>query len=78
MNEINLGQIGFSDKGEWRSGYTYTDGSTTVTGYAKGDVVHTTNGVFASQTEANTTDPNTKTTNRERQEDTPGLKTHIE
>ena len=78
MNEINLGQIGFSDKGEWQSGYTYTDGSTTVTGYAKGDVVHTTNGVFASKTEANTTDPNTNTTNWEPWVDTTGLNKQIE
>lgn len=78
MNEINLGQIGFSDKGEWQSGYTYTDGSNTVTGYAKGDVVHTKNGVFASKTEANTTDPDVNTTNWEPWVDTTGLNEQIE
>ena len=41
MAEVILGQIGFTDKGVWQSGYSYTDGSTTVTGYDKGDVVHT-------------------------------------
>ena len=78
MNEINLGQIGFSDKGEWQSGYTYTDGSNTVTGYAKGDVVHTKNGVFASKTEANTTDPDVNTMNWEPWVDTTGLNEQIE
>lgn len=78
MAEVILGQIGFSDKGEWQSGYTYTDGDTTVTGYDKGDVVHTTNGVFASKVDGNTTDPDSDTANWEPWVDTKGLNKQIE
>ncbi len=77
MAEVILGQVGFTDKGEWQSGYTYTDGSTTVTGYAKGDVVHTTNGVFASKVDGNTTDPDSDTVNWEPWVDTKGLNEQI-
>ena len=77
MAEVILGQVGFTDKGEWQSGYTYTDGDTTVTGYDKGDVVHTTNGVFASKVDGNTTDPDSDTVNWEPWVDTKGLNEQI-
>lgn len=78
MAEVILGQIGFTDKGVWQSGYSYTDGSTKVTGYDKGDVVHTDNGVFASKVDNNTTDPDVNTTNWEPWVDTKDVKTQME
>ena len=78
MNEINLGQIGFTDKGAWQSGYSYTDGSTAVTGYDKGDVAHTDNGVFASKVDNNTADPDVNTTNWEPWVDTKDVKAQME
>ena len=78
MAEVILGQIGFTDKGVWQSGYSYTDGSTTVTGYDKGDVVHTDNGVFASKVDNNTTNPDVNTTNWEPWVDTKDVKAQME
>lgn len=58
MAKVKLGLVGFTDKGEWVSNYSFTnsDGETVI-GYAANDLVHTDNGIFRSLTDNNITSP---------------------
>ena len=56
---IDLGTIGYTDKGTWQQGYSFVDGESgeTITGYDQNDLVHTTDGIFRSLVDGNTTQP---------------------
>lgn len=60
--KIELGLVGITDKGAWVSGYTFEDEGTTITGYDANDIVHTSKGVYKSNADGNTTNPDTDTT----------------
>ena len=59
MEKVKLGIVGFTDKGDWVSGYNYTKASTgeTVTGYNVNDLVHTAKGIYCSKKAGNTSNP---------------------
>lgn len=56
---IDLGAIGYSDKGNWKQGYSFVDSESgeTITGYDANDLVHTSDGIFRSLVDGNTTQP---------------------
>lgn len=62
---VKLGVVGFTDKGDWVSGYKFTKASTgeSVTGYNLNDIVHTAKGTYRSKILGNTTNPDTDTEN---------------
>lgn len=62
---VKLGVVGFTDKGDWVSGYKFTKASTgeTVTGYNLNDIVHTAKGTYRSKKLGNTTNPDNDTEN---------------
>lgn len=64
MAKINLGQVRYTDRGAWVSGYTFTSqiDSTTKTGYVTGDVVQHNNNVYSSLVDGNTVEPGTDDT----------------
>lgn len=58
MAKVSLGLVGFTDKGDWVSNYSYTNSSgTTVSGYDKNDIVHTDNGIYKSLVDGNLASP---------------------
>lgn len=59
---IDLGLVGFTDKGAWTEGYTSEVDGTTYTGYDANDIVHTDKGVYKSNADGNTVNPDTDTT----------------
>lgn len=65
MEKIKLGIVGFTDKGDWVSGYNYTKASTgeTVTGYNVNDLVHTAKGIYCSKKAGNTSNPDNDSVN---------------
>lgn len=65
MEKVKLGIVGFTDKGDWVSGYNYTKASTgeTVTGYNINDLVHTANGIYCSKKAGNTSNPDNDSVN---------------
>ena len=65
MEKVKLGIVGFTDKGDWVSGYNYTKASTgeTVTGYNVNDLVHTANGIYCSKKAGNTSNPDNDSVN---------------
>lgn len=65
MEKVKLGIVGFTDKGDWVSGYNYTKTSTgeTVTGYNINDLVHTANGIYCSKKAGNTSNPDNDSVN---------------
>lgn len=65
MEKIKLGIVGFTDKGDWVSGYNYTKASTgeTVTGYNVNDLVHTAKGIYCSKKACNTSNPDNDSVN---------------
>lgn len=65
MEKIKLGIVGFTDKGDWVSGYKYTKASTgeTVTGYNVNDLVHTAKGIYCSKKAGNTSNPDNDSVN---------------
>lgn len=65
MEKIKLGIVGFTDKGDWVSGYNYTKASTgeTVTGYNVNDLVHTSKGIYCSKKAGNTSNPDDDSVN---------------
>lgn len=56
---IDLGAVGYSDKGTWKHGYSFVDSESgeTVTGYDENDIVHTQDGIYVSLVSGNTTQP---------------------
>lgn len=67
QQEVHLGFVSHTDRGEWVKGYVFTqtndDGSTTkFTGYAINDVVEHNNCVYSSLVTDNTTEPGTDAT----------------
>ena len=56
---IDLGTVGYTDKGTWQQGYSFVDGESgeTITGYDQNDLVHTPDGIFRSLVDGNTTQP---------------------
>ena len=65
MEKVKLGIVGFTDKGDWVSGYNYTKASTgeTVTGYNVNDLVHTAKGIYCSKKAGNTSNPDNDSVN---------------
>ena len=65
MEKVKLGIVGFTDKGDWVSGYNYTKASTgeTVTGYNVNDLVHTAKGIYCSKKAGNTSNPDDDSVN---------------
>lgn len=65
MEKVKLGIVGFTDKGDWVSGYNYTKSSTgeTVTGYNVNDLVHTAKGIYCSKKAGNTSNPDNDSVN---------------
>ena len=65
MEKVKLGIVGFTDKGDWVSGYKYTKASTgeTVTGYNINDLVHTAKGIYCSKKAGNTSNPDNDSVN---------------
>lgn len=65
MEKVKLGIVGFTDKGDWVSGYNYTKASTgeTVTGYNINDLVHTAKGIYCSKKAGNTSNPDNDSVN---------------
>lgn len=65
MEKVKLGIVGFTDKGDWVSGYNYTKASTgeTVTGYNVNDLVHTAKGIYCSKKADNTSNPDNDSVN---------------
>lgn len=65
MEKVKLGIVGFTDKGDWVSGYKYTKASTgeTVTGYNVNDLVHTAKGIYCSKKAGNTSNPDNDSVN---------------
>lgn len=65
MEKVKLGIVGFTDKGDWVSGYNYTKAITgeTVTGYNVNDLVHTANGIYCSKKAGNTSNPDNDSVN---------------
>ena len=65
MEKVKLGIVGFTDKGDWVSGYNYTKTSTgeTVTGYNVNDLVHTAKGIYCSKKAGNTSNPDNDSVN---------------
>lgn len=65
MEKVKLGIVGFTDKGDWVSGYKYTKASTgeTVTGYNVNDLVHTAKGIYCSKKAGNTSNPDDDSVN---------------
>lgn len=65
MEKVKLGIVGFTDKGDWVSGYNYTKASTgeTVTGYNINDLVHTAKGIYCSKKAGNTSNPDDDSVN---------------
>ena len=65
MEKVKLGIVGFTDKGDWVSGYKYNKASTgeTVTGYNVNDLVHTANGIYCSKKAGNTSNPDNDSVN---------------
>lgn len=65
MEKVKLGIVGFTDKGDWVSGYNYTKASTgeTVTGYNVNDLVHTAKGIYCSKKTGNTSNPDNDSVN---------------
>lgn len=65
MEKVKLGIVGFTDKGDWVSGYNYTKASTgeTVTGYNVNDLVHTGKGIYCSKKAGNTSNPDNDSVN---------------
>lgn len=65
MEKVKLGIVGFTDKGDWVSGYNYTKVSTgeTVTGYNVNDLVHTAMGIYCSKKAGNTSNPDNDSVN---------------
>lgn len=63
--KVKLGVVGFTDKGDWVSGYKYTKASTgeTVTGYNLNDIVHTAKGAYRSKKLGNTSNPDNDSEN---------------
>lgn len=60
---IDLGAIKYTDRGEWASGYTFTDDyGTSRTGYLEKDVVEHNNSVYSSLADDNTVEPGTDET----------------
>lgn len=62
---VKLGVVGFTDKGDWVSGYKFTKASTgeSVTGYNLNDIVHTAKGTYRSKKLGNTTNPDSDSEN---------------
>ena len=60
--EVDCGQSGFTDYGNWVSSFTETVDGIEFQGYPIGGRVHTTKGVYVSLLDDNTTDPDTDTT----------------
>lgn len=65
MEKVKLGIVGFTDKGDWVSGYNYTKASTgeTITGYNVNDLVHTAKGIYCSKKAGNTSNPDNDSVN---------------
>ena len=65
MEKVKLGIVGFTDKGDWVSGYNYTKASTgeTVTGYNGNALVHTATGIYCSKKAGNTSNPDDDSVN---------------
>lgn len=58
-NSIELGNVAFTDQGDWISDYNYIDeNNQAINGYDANDLVHTEKGVFLSLEDNNTTNPN--------------------
>ena len=60
--EVDCGQSGFTDYGNWVSSFTETVDGIEFTGYPIGGRVHTPKGVYVSLIDDNTTDPDTDST----------------
>lgn len=55
--KFDLGLIGFTNKGKWQRGYSFTQDGQTFTGYNANDIASTDSGVYVSLTDGNADNP---------------------